>query len=185
MPHNTICISIQRSRYDTYLDTYLNTVRRQRDVVSNMKAQTPVIRSTMHNLLLYWMEYLPFQLLLFETKLDFAELYQSQSISINLIIKKYVLWLWFTLFKNTCAYNFKWIVIHWVCRIDTYHSDKRSVHRDALVNRYTPSLGDWSFIKIVYHMMLNFLFMKLSEGDWLWDEFALKRSIAHNLIYIS
>ena len=26
VPHNTICISIQRSRFNAYLDTYLNTV---------------------------------------------------------------------------------------------------------------------------------------------------------------
>ena len=62
MPHATIRISIQRSRYNTYLDTYLNTVRRQRDDMSSMKAETPVIRSPAHNLLLQWMEYLLLQL---------------------------------------------------------------------------------------------------------------------------
>ena len=59
------------------LDTYLNTVRCQRDVMSSMKAETPVIRSTAHNLLLQWMEYLLLQLPLIEPKRDFAELYQS------------------------------------------------------------------------------------------------------------
>ena len=54
VPHDTIRISIQRSRYNTYLDTYLNTVRCQRDVMSSMKAETPVIRSPAHNLLLQW-----------------------------------------------------------------------------------------------------------------------------------
>ena len=62
VPHDTIRISIQRSRYNTYLDTYLNTVRCQRDVMSSMKAETPVIRSPAHNLLLQWMEYLLLQL---------------------------------------------------------------------------------------------------------------------------
>ena len=38
VPHDTILILIQRSRYNTYLDTYLNTVRCQRDVMSSMKA---------------------------------------------------------------------------------------------------------------------------------------------------
>ena len=60
--HDTIRISIQRSRYNTYLDTYLNTVRCQRDVMSSMKAETPVIRSPAYNLLLQWMEYLLLQL---------------------------------------------------------------------------------------------------------------------------
>ena len=81
-------ILIQRSRYNTYLDTYLNTIRCQSDVMSSMKAETPVIRSTVHNLLLKWIEYLPQQLLLGESKCTFAELYQS--ISINLIRKMYV-----------------------------------------------------------------------------------------------
>ena len=42
-------------------------------------------------------------------------------------------------FKNTCAYSFLWIAIHWVCRIDTNRSDKISLHRDAPVNRYIPT----------------------------------------------
>ena len=62
VPHDTIRISIQRSRYNTYLNTYLKTVRCQRDVMSSMKAETPVIRSPTHNLLLQWMEYLLLQL---------------------------------------------------------------------------------------------------------------------------
>ena len=66
------------------------------------------------------MEHLLLQLLLVEPKRDFAELYQS--ISINQIRKKYVFL--FTLFKNTCAYNYMWIAIQWVCRIDMYHSNK-------------------------------------------------------------
>ena len=64
VPHDTIRISIQKSRYNTYLDTYLNTVRCQRDVMSSMKAETPVIRSPAHNLLLQWMECLLLQLLM-------------------------------------------------------------------------------------------------------------------------
>ena len=61
--------------------------------------------------------------------------------------KKYVFWL--ILLKNTCAYSFMWIAIHWVCHIDTYRSDKITVHRDAPVNLYTlityPLCGeDWS-----------------------------------------
>ena len=62
VPHDTIRISIQMSRYNMYLDTYLNTVRCQRDVMSSMKTETPVIRSPAHNLLLQWMEYLLLQL---------------------------------------------------------------------------------------------------------------------------
>ena len=88
----------------------------------------------MYNLLIQWMEYLPLQLPLVEPQRDFAELYQS--ISINLIRKKYVLWFIFA--KNTYAYSFMWLEQHWVCHIDRYHSDKMLVHRDALVNRYTP-----------------------------------------------
>ena len=38
MPHDMILISIQRSRYDMYLDTYLNTVRCKRDIMSSIKA---------------------------------------------------------------------------------------------------------------------------------------------------
>ena len=88
VPHDTIRISIQRSRYNTYLDMYLNTVTCQMDVMSSMKAGTPVIRSTAQNLLLQWMELLLLQLPLVEPKRDFAELYHS--ISINLIRKMYV-----------------------------------------------------------------------------------------------
>ena len=76
VPHDTIRNSIQRSRYDTYLDTYLNTVRCQRDAVSSMKTETPVIRNTVHNLLFQWMEYLLLQLPLVERKHDFAQLFQ-------------------------------------------------------------------------------------------------------------
>ena len=86
VPHNTIRISIQRSWYNTYLDTYLNAVTSQRDVMSSMKAEMSVIRSTAHNLLLQWIEYLLLQLLLVEPRRDFAELYQG--ISINLIRKR-------------------------------------------------------------------------------------------------
>ena len=57
VPHDMIRISIQGSRYNTYLDTYLNTVRCQRDVMSSMNADTPVIRSTAYNLLLEWSTY--------------------------------------------------------------------------------------------------------------------------------
>ena len=85
-----------------YFDTYLNIVRCHRDVVSSMKAETPVSRSTVHNLLLQWMKYLLLKLPLVEPKHDFAVLYQS--ISINLIRKKHVFWLIF--FMNTCAYSF-------------------------------------------------------------------------------
>ena len=53
--------------------------------------------------------------------------------------KKYVFWL--ILFKNSYAYSFMWIAIQWVCRIDTYRSDKILMHRDASVNRYTPTAG--------------------------------------------
>ena len=76
VPHDTIRISIQRSRYDMYLDTYLSTVRCQRDTVSSMKTETPVIRSTAHNLLLQWMEYLLLQLPLVGRKHDFAQFFQ-------------------------------------------------------------------------------------------------------------
>ena len=86
------------SRYDLYLDTVATIEYVSRYVskyskmpegrLSSMKAETPVIRSTAHNLLLQWIEYLPLQLPLVEPKRDFTELYQS--ISINLIIKKHV-----------------------------------------------------------------------------------------------
>ena len=76
VPHDTIRISIQRSRYDTYLDTYLSTVGGQREAVRSMKTETPVIRSTAHNLLLQWMEYLLWQLPLVGRKHDFAQLFQ-------------------------------------------------------------------------------------------------------------
>ena len=135
VPHDTIRISIQRSRYDPYLNTYLNIVRCQRGVVSSMKAEPPVIRSTLHNLLLQWIEYLLLHVPLVEPKRDIVDVYQS--ISINLIRKEYVFW--FNLLKNTYAHSFKWIVIHWVCCIDMYCNDKISVHRDVLVNLYTPT----------------------------------------------
>ena len=41
--------------------------------MSSMKAETLVIRSTVHNLLLQWMEYLLLQLWLVEPKHDFDE----------------------------------------------------------------------------------------------------------------
>ena len=132
--YDSISISIKRSPYVTSLDRYLNTVRCQRDVISSMKAETPVIRSTAHNLLLRTMEYLVLLLLLAGPKFYFVEL--CQSISINRIIKKYVFWL--ILFKNTYAYSFMRIEIPCVCHFYMYHSDKISVHRDAPVNRYTP-----------------------------------------------
>ena len=53
--------------------------------------------------------------------------------------KKYVFWL--ILFKNSYAYSFMSITIQWVCCIDTYRSDKISMHRDASVNRYTPTVN--------------------------------------------
>ena len=63
--------------------------------------------------------------------------------------KKYVFQL--ILFKNTCVYIFLWIAIHWVCRIDTNRSDKISVHRDAPVNRYTPTLCKTSVSPLLIH----------------------------------
>ena len=135
VPHDTIRISIQRSRYNTYLNTYLNTVRCQRDVMSSMKAETPVIRSPAHNLLLQWMEYLLLQLPMLSqdvTLLSYIRVFPSIWSE-----KKYVFQL--VSFKNTCVYSFLWIAIHWVRRIDTNRSDKISMHRDAPVNRYTPS----------------------------------------------
>ena len=66
VPHDTMCISIQRSQYNTYPNMSLNTVRCQKDVMSSMKAETPVIRSAAHNLLLQWMGYLLLQLPLIE-----------------------------------------------------------------------------------------------------------------------
>ena len=110
------------SRKDLYLDIevaiqYVSTVRCQRDIMSSMKAETHVIRSTVQNLLLQYMESLLLQLLLVEPIRDFTELYQSISI---IMIRKYVFGL--ILFKNTYAYDFMWIAIHWVCRIDTYCS---------------------------------------------------------------
>ena len=76
VPHDTIRISIQRSRYNTYLDTYLNTVRCQRDVMSSMKAETPVIRSPAHNLLLHPVDGVPTTTTTdVEPRCEFAELY--------------------------------------------------------------------------------------------------------------
>ena len=135
VPHDTIRISIQRSRYNTYLDTYLNTVRCQRDVISSMKAETPVIRSPAHNLLLQWMEYLLLQLPMFSqnvTLLSYIRVFPSIWSEKNYVFQ-------LVSFKNTCVYSFLWIAIHWVCRIDTNRSDKISMHRDAPVNHYTPS----------------------------------------------
>ena len=40
VPYDMIRISIQWSRYDTYLDTYLIIVKCQRDIASSMKADT-------------------------------------------------------------------------------------------------------------------------------------------------
>ena len=69
-----------------------------------------------------------------EPKCDFARLYQS--ISINLNRKKTCFWL--ILLKNTCAYSFMWIAIHWVYCIDTYHSDKMLVHQWIIIPLPTP-----------------------------------------------
>ena len=135
VPHDMIRISIQRSRYNTYLDTYLNTVRCQRDVMSSMKAEMPVIRSPAHNLLLQWMEYLLLQLPMLSqdvTLLSYNRVFPSIWSE-----KNYVLLL--VLFKNACVYSFLWIAIHWVCHIDMNRSDKISMYRDTTVNRYTPT----------------------------------------------
>ena len=121
-------VSRYRWRYNMYLNTYSKM-----DIMSCMKAVTPVIMSTAHKLLLQWMEHLLLQLLLVEPKHEFPKFYQIMSI--NLIWKKYVLL--FVIFKNACASSFMWFVIHWVCCIDTYHKDKISVCRNAPVNRYT------------------------------------------------
>ena len=134
VPQDTIRISIQRSRYNTYLDTYRNTVRCQRDVMSSMKAETPVIRSPAHNLLLQWMEYLLLQLPMLSqdvTLLSYIRVFPSIWSE-----KKYVFQL--VSFKNTCVYSFLWIAIHWVCHINVNRSDKISMHCDARLNRYTP-----------------------------------------------
>ena len=141
VPHDTIPISIQRSRYNTYLDTYLNTVRCQRDVMSSMKAETPVIRSPAHNLLLQWMEYLLLQLPMLSqdvTLLSYIRVFPSIWSEKNYVFQ-------LDSYKNTCVYSFLWIAIHWVCRIDTNRSDKISMHRDAPVNRYTP-VGVFQFL---------------------------------------
>ena len=139
VPHDTIRNSIQRSRYNTYLDTYLNTVRCQRGVMSSMKAETPVIRSPAHNLLLQWMEYLLLQLPMLSqdmTLLSYIRVFPSIWSEKNYMVQ-------LVSFKNTCVYSFMWIAIHWVCRIDTNRSDKISMHRDAPVNRYTPTGKLW------------------------------------------
>ena len=131
--HDTIRISIQRSRYNTYLNTYLNTVRCQRDVMSSMKAETPVIRSPAHNLLLQWMEYLLLKLPMLSqdvTLLSYIRVFPSIWSEKNYVFQ-------LVSFKNTCVYSFLWITKHWVCRIDTNRSDKISMHRDAPVNGYT------------------------------------------------
>ena len=68
MPHDMIYILIQSSRFDTHLDMYLNTVGCQKDIISSMKAETPLIWSTTQNLLLQQMECLLPQLPLVEPK---------------------------------------------------------------------------------------------------------------------
>ena len=112
-----LCIEI---RIVLYLNTYSGTVRCQWNIVNSMKAETPEIRRTGHNLLLQWMEYLLLQLPLVESKHDFAELNTKLFPSIW-SEKKYVFWL--ILITNTCAYSFMWITIPWVRRFDMYHSD--------------------------------------------------------------
>ena len=134
VPHDAIRISIQRSRYNMYLDTYLNTVRCQRDVMSSMKAETPVIRSPTHNLLLQWMEYLLLQLPMLSqdvTLLSYIRVFPSIWSEKSMCFNKSR--------SRIPVYSFLWIAVHWVCRIDTNRSDKISMHRDAPVNRYTPN----------------------------------------------
>ena len=85
-------------------------------------------------LLLQWMEYLLLQLPMLSqdvTLLSYIRVFPS------IWSEKTVFQL--VSFKNTCVYSFLWIAIHWVCRIDTNRSDKISMHRDAPVNRYTPT----------------------------------------------
>ena len=106
----------------------------KRDVMSSMKAETPVIRSPAHNLLLHWIEYLLLQRPMFSqnvTLLSYIRVFPSIWSEKNYVFQ-------LVSFKNTCVYSFLWIAIHWVCRIDTNRSDKISMHRDAPVNRYTP-----------------------------------------------
>ena len=92
--------------------------------------QTPVIRSAAHNLLLPWMEYLLLQMPLVGRKHDFAQLFQ---VYIRLLPSTWPE-------KNMCfdwsfsrivmhIHSFMWIAIQWVCRIDTYCSDKILMHR--------------------------------------------------------
>ena len=133
-------VSRYRWRYNMYLNTYLNTVRCQRDIMSCMKAVTPVIRSTAHKLLLQWMEHLLLQLLLVEPKHEFPKFYQIMSI--NLIWKKYVFL--FVIFKNACASSFMWFVIHWVCCIllSTLTSVASDLLNDAL--RLDNELSAWA-----------------------------------------
>ena len=75
------------SWYNSYLDVEVSIwfvswyvskhSKMPKEVVSSMKADTPVIRSTVHSLLLQWMEYLLLELQLVEPKHNFAELYQN------------------------------------------------------------------------------------------------------------
>ena len=58
-------------------------------------------------------------------------------------------------FKNTCAYRFLWIALHWVCRIDTNRSNKISMHRDAPVNRYTPTIKNTMYFQILFSLTIK------------------------------
>ena len=116
-------------------------VRCQRDIVKSMKAETPVIRSSTHNLLLQWMEYQLLQLPLVEPKHDFAKLYQS--IFNDLIRKKYI-WLE----RSMCfESSFSRIPVHIVSCESRYTGLpyryvslwQNIVHRDVPMNHYTPT----------------------------------------------
>ena len=139
VPHDTIRISIQRSRYNTYLDAYLNTVRCQRDVMSSMKEETPVIRSPVHNLLLQWMEYLLLQLPLLSQDvlcwviLEYFHQSDQKNVCVSISLVQEYLCIYFPVNRDTLGLpvsirivvtKYRCIAMHWWIVTPLYTSTK-------------------------------------------------------------
>ena len=84
VPHDTLNILIWRSQYNTFLDTHPSSVRCWMNIVSRMKAEEPVIRSTSHNLLLQQTWHCR---VISDYFHHFAELYQTISITLQSYIR--------------------------------------------------------------------------------------------------
>ena len=76
-----------------------------------------------------------------------------------------------------------WIAIHWVCCIDTNRRDKISMHRDAPVNRYTPSCHQSKnslWVLAIRWIHADHLDLHFTRPLSRWEKKMLKRNWQHD-----